>query len=236
MQITLDLAELLEDLDVVGGNLGDGLLAGGLPGSAGLGVLLVGLLALGDTGGLGLLDGIRVLPADVLAEVAEDGVGALTLVAVVALGLGDHDAVALVDNVDGDTLVGDEGAESLLAALGVAGEHGADGAEEDLGGGAVVEGTELGVGELALAEELEVLDLVADLGAGHGDLLATDDGDLLAEEELLGDNGGGATENVILEVDNGDVVAVSLDTLAGAVSGDLAGGGHNCEVLKDNKW
>ena len=103
-----------------------------------------------------------------------------------------------------------------MTALGAEGEHTADDTAEDVGGRALVEGTLLGVGEMALSQEVGVLDLVADFLTGDVDFVGADDGDLSAEEELLGNDGGGATKDVVLEVDDGDVGAVSLSLLAEA--------------------
>ena len=78
----------------------------------------------------------------------------------------------------------------------------ADGAPEDLGGGAEMDGAMGGFGVHALAEEAEVLHLLADEAAGEGDLLAPDDDDALPGEELLGDDGGQAAEHVVPCVDD----------------------------------
>jgi hypothetical protein len=215
-------AELLENVEVLLVDLVESLLAGRLPRIADLGGLLVVGGSLLDAGLLELLNDVVVLPANVLAHVAHDGVGALALVAAEALSLGDHNAGTGAGHVRRDTLVRNEGAESLLAALGVAGEHGADGADEDIAGGAVVEGAELRVGELSLAEEVQVLDLVTDLSASNRQLLAADDGDLLAQKQLLGNDGGSATEDVVLQINRDDVGAVLLGALAQTAVYDLA--------------
>ena len=44
--------------------------------------------------------------------------------------------------------------------------------------------------------------LVAEKATGDIDLLAADDGDLLAREDLLGDNAGQATQQMALAVNN----------------------------------
>ena len=76
----------------------------------------------------------------------------------------------------------------------------ADGAPQDLGGGAEVDGPVGRLGVHPLAEEAEVLHLLADEAAGHADLLAADHHDLLAVEQLLGDDRGEAAEHVVARV------------------------------------
>jgi len=67
-----------------------------------------------------------------------------------------------------------------------------------------MEGSTAVVGLDTLAQEGHVLELVADEGARDLDLLAADHNNLLAHEELLGHNGGQASEKVALAVnDNG---------------------------------
>lgn len=212
--VCLDSTELLEDGDVVLVHLLDGLSAGLLPGGADLlGALLeAGSLLL--TGGFEVVDDLTVLPAHLGEHLAEDGLGALGTEALGGLGLGDDHAGTLVGDVDGDTFIGVEAAEGGVTALGAEGKHTTDDAAEDGGGAAEMEGTLLGVGEMALSQEVGILNLVADFLAGDVDFVGADNGDLLAEEELLGNDGGGATHNVVLKVDDGDVGAVSLGLLA----------------------
>ena len=76
----------------------------------------------------------------------------------------------------------------------------ADGAPQDLGGGAEVDGPVGRLGVHPLAEEAEVLHLLADEATGHADLLAADHHDLLAVEQLLGDDRGEAAEHVVARV------------------------------------
>jgi len=64
-----------------------------------------------------------------------------------------------------------------------------------------VEGTTAGVGVHALIAELLVLGLVTYEGSGDDHLLTTDEDDLLASEELLGDDGTETTEKVVTAVD-----------------------------------
>jgi len=212
----LESTELLEDGNVVLVHLLDGISASLLPGGTDLFGTLVEASSLFLTGSFELLDDGLVLPAHLGEHVTEDGAAAFGLEALAGEGLRDDHAGTLVGDVHGDTFVGDEAAEGGVTALGAEGEHTADDTAEDVGGGALVEGTLLGVGEMALSQEVGVLDLVADFLTGDVDFVGADNGDLSAEEELLGNDGGGATKNVVLEVDDGDVGAVSLSLLAEA--------------------
>ena len=225
-KVCLESTELLEDGDVLLVHLLGGFAAGLLPGGADLfGALLeAGSLLL--TGVFEVLDDVAVLPAHLGEHVAEDGLGALSAEAGGGLGLRDDHAGTLVGDVHGDTFVGVEAAEGGVTTLGAEGEHTADDTAEDGGGAAEMEGTLLGVGDVALSQEVGVLNLVADFLAGDVDFVSADDGDLLAEEELLGDDGGGATHDVVLKINDGDVGAVSLRLLALVAGDSLAGGGR----------
>jgi hypothetical protein len=225
----LQSTELLEDGNVVLVHLLGSFRASLLPGGTDLldALLEAGSLLL--AGSFEVLDDVAVLPADLGEHVAENGLGALGAEAAGSLRLGDDDAGALVGDVGGDTLVGVEAAESSVAALGSEGEHTADDAAEDGRGAAEVEGTLLGVGQVALAEEVSVLNLVADFLTGDVELVGADDGDSLAEEELLGNDGSSATHDVVLEVDDCDVRAVSLRLLA-LVAGNVGTGGSTSDV------
>ena len=101
----------------------------------------------------------------------------------------------------------------------------ADGAPQDLGGGAEVDGPVGRLGVHPLAEEAEVLHLLADEAAGHADLLAADHHDLLAVEQLLGDNRGEAAEHV--------VACVNHDAL-GAHAGARHHHALTCEIDKQS--
>jgi len=63
-----------------------------------------------------------------------------------------------------------------------------------------VDGAVRRLGVHPLAEEAEVLHLLADEAARHADLLAADDDHLLPIEELLGDNRRQAAEHVVARV------------------------------------
>ena len=101
----------------------------------------------------------------------------------------------------------------------------ADGAPQDLGWGAEVDGPVGRLGVHPLAEEAEVLHLLADEATGHADLLAADHHDLLAVEQLLGDNRGEAAEHV--------VACVNHDAL-GAHAGARHHRALTCEIDKQS--
>ena len=103
----------------------------------------------------------------------------------------------------GDTLEDLQALKSGGTACGLVGDHATDGLVEDAAGGAEVEGTTAGrVVTGHLAEVGVVLQLGAEELAGHVEVLATDDNDLLAGEKLLGDDGSQATEKVALAVND----------------------------------
>jgi len=60
----------------------------------------------------------------------------------------------------------------------------------------------LGVNDMALVEEVVVPQLVPEEAAGHVDLLATHDNDLLARESLLGNYGGQTSQQVSLAINH----------------------------------
>lgn len=68
---------------------------------------------------------------------------------------------------------------------------------ENLGRSAEVNGTVRGLGVHPLAEEAQVLHLLADETAREADFLAADNDDPLAVQELLGQNRGQAAEHVV---------------------------------------
>lgn len=87
-----------------------------------------------------------------------------------------------------------------------------------------------GVGVVAELAEVGVLDLVADEGARNADLIATNDDDLLAGKELLGNDRGKATKKVVAAVDND-----SLRHLDSSVWVDMRWGWRGgCFLQKNN--
>jgi len=58
------------------------------------------------------------------------------------------------------------------------------------------------VDDVPFMEEIMVSELVAEEAAGDVDLLAADDGNFLAREDLLGNDAGQATEQMAFAVDN----------------------------------
>jgi len=85
---------------------------------------------------------------------------------------------------------------------GLVGSHATDRLEEDTRRCPVMEGTGLfRVHNVTLVEEIMVAELVPEERAADVDLLAPYDDNLLARKDLLGDNGGKATEEVALSID-----------------------------------
>ena len=80
--------------------------------------------------------------------------------------------------------------------------HATDGAPDHAGWAFEMKWPSGGIGVVAELAEIGVLDLVADKGARNADLIATDDDDLLAGKELLGNDRGKATKKVVAAVDN----------------------------------
>lgn len=182
----------------LGVELGDfWVLDGGLEGG-------VELLSAGSVGGGPLLfelsADLGVVPADLGANVTEDAELGGRLEAELSHGLWDED-------VAGGVLLWDAGeglevGEGSLAADGLVGAHTTDGLADDLGWVVEMEWTALVVEVGALLEVLHVVGLGTELGAGDVDLLAVDDDDLLAVQELLGDDGAETTEQVVAGVDD----------------------------------
>jgi hypothetical protein len=129
-------------------------------------------------------DGVVVVPADLLGELAEEAVLVAGLEAKNLEGVGDDHALGAVVG-RGDAVEGLEVGEGGLAAGGLVGDHAADGAPEDAGGGAEVDGAMGGLGVHPLAEEPEVLHLLPDEPAGDAHLLAPHHHHPLPVQELL---------------------------------------------------
>lgn len=194
------VAELLESLGGLvvdlGALLGLGKLAGG------------DLLALVVGGALGLAallesgNNILVLPADLGAETANGAELATGLESQDTKSLGNDHLLLLV--IGGrDTLEDLEALKGSGATGSLVGNHAADSLVEDAGRSAEVEGTTAsGVVPGHLAQVRVVLELGAEELARDVEGLAADDNDLLAVEELLGDDAGEATKEVALAVDD----------------------------------
>lgn len=183
-------SELASDgLDGLGADLGER-----------LGALVVGGSA-GATLVLKLVDDVGVLPSDFGGETAEDAVSAIGTETEGAEGVGDDEALNLVEG-RGDSLEDLEAGEGGHSLGGLVGQHTTDNTPEDLGGRAVMEGTVTGVGVGTLTQESKVLELVTVQGAADVDSLATDSNDLLSRQELLGDGGGQATQQMTTAVNN----------------------------------
>lgn len=151
--------------------------------------------------GLEALNNVSVLPADLSAQTSKDGV---LPAGAEALGTeGRRDDNALDDGVRRrDTFEDLDAGEGSSSTGSLVGEHSTDGAPQDLGGGAEVEGASARVGVLTLVKEIVVLDTVADERSGNRDALSTDTDDLLTVQGLLGQDGSKATQNVVLAVND----------------------------------
>ena len=190
------MAVRLDDLLVGGDLLGHlGVLHAGGAGLGNLDLALVEGLALHLPLGLQGGDDVLVLPANLEEEELKNGTNRLSnpimpveikyLVSEPAQGA-EPPAVLQAENLEGGgdhhlllavvrgrhALEGLEPLQSGLATLGLVGRHATDGAPEDLGGRAEVEGSTAGLHVTPLLEEVEVLQLVAVEVAAHVDALA----------------------------------------------------------------
>lgn len=102
--------------------------------------------------GLELVDGLHVVPADLVRDTLDGGELAAGLKAEdTESGGDDHELLAVVRR--GDTLVDLQSLEGGGTTSGLVGKHAADGLVEDARGSTVVEGTGfLGVNQVALVE------------------------------------------------------------------------------------
>lgn len=184
-----------------------------------LGVDLGGLLRLGKLSGGELLalvvgsalrlasllesgNNVLVLPADLVAETANGAVLAAGLESEDTEGLGNDHLLLLVIG-RGNTLEDLEALKGSGTAGGLVGNHATDGLVEDAGGSAEVEGATAGrVVPGHLAKVGMVLELGAEELARDVESLAADNNDLLAVEELLGDDAGKTTKQMALAIDH----------------------------------
>lgn len=195
--LVAESSKLLGGLALAGGSL---LGVGDLTGGNTLALVVGGTLGLSSLLQAG--DDVLVLPANLVAETTDGAVLATRLQAEDAEGLGNDHLLLLVVG-GGDTLEDLEALEGGGTAGSLVGNHAADGLVEDAGGSAEVEGTTAGRVETGhLAEVGVVLELRAEELARDVEGFAADNDDLLAVEELLGNNGGEATEEVALAIDD----------------------------------
>lgn len=190
------LLDGLEGIGLGGGGLGVDLGKGKLA----LVVSLGADLALG----LELLDDVLVLPAHLGGEALDGAVLTAGTETEDTEGLGDNHTLHLIVG-GGDTLEELEAVKGGLTTGGLVGDHTTDDTVEHAGGSAEMDGTVAGPDETALVEIVLVPDLVAEEGTRDVDLLAADDDDTLAVEDLLGDGGGQATHKVTLTVNDNDL-------------------------------
>merc|ERR1711970_233052 len=90
----------------------------------------------------------------------------------------------------------------LLASSSPVGEHTPDHALESHSGSPLVEGAVLGVGGGSLVKLLEHNKLVSVKVTGDEHALASHNGDVVAAEELLGNDGAKSTGQMVLRVNN----------------------------------
>jgi len=184
-------------------------------GVQGLGVLLDGLELLellgllGDVVLLGLdlagllqtLDEVALVPAVDLGDILEDAELAVGLHADVLESVRDNhtllQVVGVRDTVEGLETVHGGGATGTLVR-----DHAANATQQDLVRGALMEGTFLRVVRGLLLLEGAVLELVTVQGTRDVGVLASDQNDGLAVEELLGDGGRQASQKVTLAVND----------------------------------
>jgi len=169
-------------------------------------------LALVVSGALGLAslfqtsNNILVLPANLVAQTANGAVLAAGLESEDAEGLGNDHLLLLVVG-RGNTLKDLEALESGGTTGSLVGDHATDGLVEDSGRSTEVERTSAGgVVSGDLSEVGVVLELRAEELARDVESLATDDNNLLAAKELLGDNGGESAKEMALAIDDDNLL------------------------------
>merc|ERR1712013_579083 len=148
------------------------------------------------------VDDVLVAPSDLVREALDGAVLASRLEAEDAEGVGDDHLLLLVVRGRG-TLEELDALDRRGSSCGLVRQHTPDGAEENLGWGAEVEGSGLlWVHKVALVKEVVVAQLHAEERAADVDELASHNDDLLAVKGLLGDDGGQSTEKVTLAVND----------------------------------
>jgi len=164
-------------------------------------LLIVPLLRLCKPLLLKLLHNIVVSPANLAGKLTK--VGNLTLSANMKNLKGRRDNHLLHLIIRGGAAI--ENVEALKGGCttGVlVREHPTDGTPEHERGGLVVERTTAGVGVRLLGNEAVESHFIAAKGAGDDGLLGTNTANVLAEQELLGDDGGETTLKVALAINN----------------------------------
>jgi hypothetical protein len=179
-------AELSES-SVEGGN---GLIGGSLGARVGL-LLLEGVESSGLLLSLLLkaLNCLSLSPAGQSGQFSEGAEVSVGTHAEGAEGVGDNHSLLLIVGV-GDALEDLKGAERGGTSGRLVGEHASKRFPENFRGGLPVLGTTAWVRVDALLHHVLSNDLVSLQGARLEDLLATDDGNALAGEQLLGNNAG----------------------------------------------
>mmetsp|Transcript_7958 Transcript_7958/g.12307 ORF Transcript_7958/g.12307 Transcript_7958/m.12307 type:complete len:206 (+) Transcript_7958:139-756(+) len=178
------------------GNLGELLVVEGL--GLGSDLLLLGLeelLALCLSLLFEGLDDGGSSPADLLSELSKEASLSVGLDSQDLEGLG-HDHSLLLIIREGDTLEHLESLESGGTSGGLVGKHASQASPEHAGGSSVVLESSAGVGVDGLSQELLIVEVISEEGAGEDQLLAANHDNLLTSEELLGDLGSESSDEV----------------------------------------
>lgn len=170
------------------------------------------LLALVESSALGLSsllqssNDVLVLPANLAGQTTDSAELAAGLETENTESLGNDDLLGLVVG-RGDTLEDLEALESSGTTGGLVGDHATDSLVENSGGSAEVEGTTAsGVVTGDLSEVGVVLELRTEELARDVKSLTADNNNLLAAQELLGDNGGESAKEVALAIDDDNLL------------------------------
>ena len=170
------------------------------------------LLALVESSALGLSsllqssNDVLVLPANLAGQTTDSAELAAGLETENTESLGNDDLLGLVVG-RGDTLEDLEALESSSTTGGLVGDHATDSLVEDSGGSAEVEGTTAGgvvtgdLSEVGVVLELRTEELARDVKS-----LTADNNNLLAAQELLGDNGGESAKEMALAIDDDNLL------------------------------
>jgi len=151
--------------------------------------------------GLQGLDDVLVLPSDIVAQPSQRTELPSWLEAE-NLECGWDDHLLLLVVWGRDTLEGLEPLHGLLALLGLVWHHSSHRAPEDLGGSAEVERASGGLDVATQPQELQVLELVPVEVSAHVDALAPHDHDLVADQNVLGDDGGQTAHQVAAAINH----------------------------------
>merc|ERR1719495_53305 len=190
--VSIGLDDLLHGLDLLG-NLGIGE-------DCGLGLLdlllsLVEGLSLDLPLGFQSLDDVLVFPSNLVSESTQRAEPSAVFEPEHLQGGGDDHLLLLV--IWGrDSLEGLKTLEGLVSTVGLVGDHAAHTSVEDLARGTEVEGSSGGENVAPLLQEVEVLQFVPVEVTRDVNRLSSDDHDLVAVQDELGDNAGQTAEHM----------------------------------------